>query len=68
MIEKRFAGTIKSGPPKVEPSRRREVGNDNDDTKSYGLSETEKRIADKMLPMASAEERYKEYARQKKMG
>lgn len=65
-ISKRFNKTV-SGPPLVEGSKRNERGGDDSITKEFGLSETEKRIADKMIPLATKEERYKEYARQKKM-
>lgn len=67
-VEKRFNTGGKMGPPNVEQPRRIETGNETGDLKTFGLSDVEKRIADKMIPLASSEERYKEYARQKKMG
>lgn len=67
-VEQRFGITSKMGPPKVEGSRRIETGNETGDVKTFGLTDTEKRVADRMIPLATPEERYKEYARQKKMG
>ncbi len=67
VVESKFAGTFKSGPPRVEPSRRLETGGELNNTRDYGLSEVEKRVADKMIPLSKPEERYKEYAKQKKI-
>lgn len=67
-IEKRFNTRSVGGPPRVEGSKTRTDGDMNSDTKGFGLSEAEKRVADRMIPLATAEERYKEYAKQKRLG